>query len=298
MLSAPSVHVPYSQVSAPEAAQSTGVCWWWRRSMGGGRGWGSIELTWVRALPGCWQGRGQHRGRGATVGFFFCHHSTMQLYCMAVQPSDTTSPFIQLLAPCVSCRMSPHGPQQSSAWVCSPDATFQHPALFCSSGHSLRLGGHGRGQYPVYRSHSVLLPQTVGVFSSHREWGSPSVSSGLTPPVRSFPGCGDLSSLQIPPGFAGPTPLPFLFLFLLLSLVLPVKAGIFLDLFFVYGLCSPGALKILPFLMYSCCVCGERWTISAWSSGILILCLYFIFKQAKDSSFFSKSLTIFTENIR
>ena len=132
------------------------------------------------ALPGCWRGRGQHRGRGATVGFFFCHHSTMQLYCMAVQPSDTTSPFIQLLAPCVSCRMSPHGPQQSSAWVCSPDATFQHPALFCSSGHSLRLGGHGRGQYPVYRSHSVLLPQTVAMFSSHRE-GSPSVPTELAP---------------------------------------------------------------------------------------------------------------------
>ena len=61
-----------------------------------------------------------------------------------------------------------------------------------------------------------------------------------------------------PPRVAGPTPLPFLFLFLLLSLVLPVKAGIFLDLFIVHSLCSPGALKSLPFLMYSCCVCGER----------------------------------------
>ena len=66
--------------------------------------------------------------------------------------------------------------QDVSSWttavlclVCSLDPTFQHPALVCSGGHPLRLGGQGRGQYTVYRSRSVLLPQTVGVFSSHRE---------------------------------------------------------------------------------------------------------------------------------
>ena len=137
--------------------------------MGGGCGWGSIEPTRVVALPGCWRGRGQHRGRGAVVGFFFGHQSAMVLCCMVVQACATTSPFIELLPPCLSCRMSSHSPQQSSAWVCSLDPTFQHPALVCSGGHPLRLGGQGRGQYPVYTSHSVLLPQTVGVFSFHRE---------------------------------------------------------------------------------------------------------------------------------
>ena len=76
--------------------------------------------------------------------------------------------FAGLLPPCLSCRMSPHSPQQSSACVCFPDPTFWHPALVCSSGHPLRLGGQGRGQYTVYRSHSVLLPQTVAIFPSHR----------------------------------------------------------------------------------------------------------------------------------
>ena len=76
--------------------------------------------------------------------------------------------FAGLLPPCLSCRLSPHSPQQSSAWVCSPDLTFQHPALVCSGGHPPRLGGQGRGQYPVYTSHSVLLPQTVAMFFSHR----------------------------------------------------------------------------------------------------------------------------------
>ena len=298
VLSAPSVQVPYSQVSAPEAAPEHRSLLMVEEVHGGGRGWGSIEPTWVGALPGCWRGRGQHRGRGATVVFFSGHQSAMAVCCMMVQASAKTSPFIELLPPSVSCRMSPHSPQQSSAWVCSPDLTFQHPALVCSSGHSLRLGGQGRGQYPVYRSHSLLLPQTVGVFSSHREWGSPSVSSGLPLLVRSFSGCGDLSSLQIPPGLQ--VPLHFLscsfsFFFLLSYLS---KQESFLTFSLSTACVHRGLWKFFRFWCILV-VFVERDKLSlpdplaSWS-----FCLYFIFKQAKDSSLFSKSLRIFPENSR
>ena len=41
--------------------QSTGVCYLWRRCMGGDCGWSSIEPTWVVALPSAW-------GEGASTG--------------------------------------------------------------------------------------------------------------------------------------------------------------------------------------------------------------------------------------
>ena len=97
----------------------------------------------------------------------------------------------------------------SSAWVCPPNPTFQHTALVCIGGHPLRLGGQGRDQYPAHISLSFTL---VAVFSCHTERGSPSVRTEL-PPVRGFRGCGDLPSLQIPPGICGfhpaSFPLPF-----------------------------------------------------------------------------------------
>ena len=113
--------------------------------------------------------------------------------------------FAELLPPSCPLRMSPHSQPQSSAWVCSPNPTFQHPALVCCSGHPLRLGGQGWGQ------HTVLLPQTVAVFSSHREWGSSSTPTEL--PSRPSDG---LPRMSTSPLFSSPTriggpilPLPF-----------------------------------------------------------------------------------------
>ena len=110
------------------------------------------------------------------VGLPFGYHSPMVLCTIEVQASSTSISFAELLPPSCLLRMSPHSQPQSSAWVCSPNPTFQHPALVCSGALSgwcplspLRLGGQGWGQQPVYRSHCVLLPQTVAVFSSHRE---------------------------------------------------------------------------------------------------------------------------------
>ena len=103
------------------------------------------------------------------VGLPFGHHSPMVLCTIEVQASSTSIPFAELLPPSCPLRMSPHSQPQSSAWFSSPNPTFQHPALVCSGGHPLRLGGQGWGQQPLYRSHCVLLPQTVAVLSSHRE---------------------------------------------------------------------------------------------------------------------------------
>lgn len=189
------------------------------------------------------------------MGFFSGHQSAMVLCCMVVQASYNPQ-LIELLPPTFSCRMSRHrGPQQSSAWVCFPDPTFQHPALVCSGGHLLRLGGEGRGQYPVCRSHTVLLPRTVAVFSSHKNEAPPSVSTGLPQTLRSFPDV-EAFSLFRSPRVAGATPLPFLFLFPSFSPVLPVKAGIF-PFLSLSTACVHGGSGALPFLMYSCCVCGE-----------------------------------------
>ena len=99
---------------------------------------------------------------------------------LVVQASSTSIPFAELLPPACPLRMSPHSQPQSSAWVCSPIPTFQHPALVCSGGHPLRLRGQGWAQQPVYRSHSVLhtgcsilFPQRMSL-SFCPNWAPPS----------------------------------------------------------------------------------------------------------------------------
>ena len=193
------------------------------------------------------------------VGFFFRHQSAMALCCMVVQASATTSLFIELLPPCLSCRMAPHrGP---TAVLClgllsRPHIPAPSPCLQCWT--PSQAGWAGQGSVPcVQVSHCpaatdcccALFPQRMRL-PFCLSW-TPSTSEELPEMWRPV-----LSS--DPPRVAGATPPPFLLLFLHFSPVLPVKAGIFPDLFIVHSLCSPGALKFLPFLMYSCCVCGER----------------------------------------
>ena len=114
------------------------------------------------------------------VGLPFGYHSPMVLCTIEVQASSTSISFAELLPPSCLLRMSPHSQPQSSAWVCSPVPTFQHPALVCSGGHPLRLRGQGWAQQPVYRSHSVLhtgcsvlFPQRMSL-SFCPNWAPPS----------------------------------------------------------------------------------------------------------------------------
>ena len=44
--------------------------------------------------------------------------------------------------------MFPHSQPQSSAWVCSLEPTFQHPALVCSGGRASYAGWAGQGSGP------------------------------------------------------------------------------------------------------------------------------------------------------
>ena len=129
---------------------------------------------------------------------------------LVVQASSTSIPFAELLPPSCPLRMSPHSQPQSSAWVCSPIPTFQHPALVCSGGHPLRLRGQGWAQQPVYRSHSVLHTGCSVLFPQRM---SLSFCPNWAPPSEGLPWMGRPLLSSVPPGFCGshPTsfPLPF-----------------------------------------------------------------------------------------
>ena len=61
------------------------------------------------------------------VGLHLGHHSPMALRTMVVQASTSSIPFAELSPHSRPLRISPQSQPQSSAWVCSPNPTFQHP---------------------------------------------------------------------------------------------------------------------------------------------------------------------------
>ena len=61
------------------------------------------------------------------VGLRLGHHSPMALRAMMVQASTSSILFAELFPHSRPLRMSPQSRPQSSAWVCSPNPTFQHP---------------------------------------------------------------------------------------------------------------------------------------------------------------------------
>ena len=186
---------------------------WWGGGWGGGSSCGGREITHLGGSHAwCLERQGQTQGQtGCKEVLPFGITQQRRSASLVVQASSTSIPIAELLPPSRPLRMSPHVQPHSSAWVYSPNPTFQHPGLVCIRGHRIRLGGLGWGQYPVCRSHSVLHAGCRLLFPQRTR--SPSVPTEL-PPVRGFPGCGDLSSLQIPPGFCGSHsasfPLPFL----------------------------------------------------------------------------------------
>ena len=191
------------------------------------------------------------------VGFFFRHQSAMALCCMVVQASATTSLFIELLPPCLSCRMAPHrGPTAVHCLDLLSRPHIPAPSPCLQWWTPSQAGWAGQGSVAcVQVSHCpaatdcccVLFPQRMRLLFC-LNWAPQ--------PVKSFPGCGDSPLFRSPQSCRShstsfPVPFPSFF-------SCPFKAGIILDLFIVHSLCSLWALKILPFLMYSCCVCGER----------------------------------------
>ena len=125
---------------------------------------------------------------------------------LVVRASFTSIPFAELLPPSCPLRMSPHSPPQSSAWVCSPSPTFQHPALVCSGGLPLRLHGQGWGQQPVYRSHSVLHTGCSVLFPQRM---SLSFCPNWAPCSEGLPWMWRPLLSSVPPWFCGSHPASF-----------------------------------------------------------------------------------------
>ena len=98
----------------------------------------------VGVLASAWPGGAGIGGEGLQWWFFPL--GITQQRCSAslvVQASSTSIPFAELLPPSCPLRMSPHSQPQSSAWVCSPNPTFQDPALVCSGGLPAQAWGAG-----------------------------------------------------------------------------------------------------------------------------------------------------------
>ena len=74
------------------------------------------------------------------MGFLFGHQSPLALSSLVVQASTTSIPFAELLPHSHHFRLFPHSQQQSSASICSPNPTFQHPALVCIGGKASKAG--------------------------------------------------------------------------------------------------------------------------------------------------------------
>ena len=121
----------------------------WGKYMVEASGWGLSRAHLSGSPSWCLVSRGQHRGErlqwASSLGITQQQRSVL---CWFRLPPHAF-PCVDFLSPSHPPRTSPHSPQQSSAWVCSPNPTFQYPALVCSGGHPLKLGGQGWGQYPV-----------------------------------------------------------------------------------------------------------------------------------------------------
>ena len=176
------------------------------------------------AIPRTWRGRDRNRGREAARRFFPSgiteQHRSASL---VVQASLESSPLPPVPTGCIlmanRCPL-PGFALQTPRSSTQPLSTLEH-TLF-------RLGGQGRNQYPVNRSHSVLhaccrvlFPQRTRLpFCPNRAppRGGAALAVETSPLFRS------------PQGFVGSIWLLFLFPFLQHSLVLPGSAGIFLVL--------------------------------------------------------------------
>ena len=158
------------------------------------------------AIPRTWRGRDRNRGREAARRFFPSgiteQHRSASLVVQASLESSSLPPVpsgcILLANHCPLPGFALQTPRSST----QPLSTLEHTLS----------GLVGRAGISTLCTGLTLSYMHVAVFSSHRERGSPSVPTEL-PPGRGCTGCGDLSSLQIPPGFCGfhlaSFPLPF-----------------------------------------------------------------------------------------
>ena len=109
------------------------------------------------------------------VGLHLGHHSPMALRAMMVQASTSSILFAELFPHSRPLRMSPQSRPQSSAWVCSPNPTFQHPEPLSAVVDTLSGWVDRAGQGSVPRVQVSLCPPATCWLpcSLPRMWSSP-----------------------------------------------------------------------------------------------------------------------------
>lgn len=136
----------------------------------------------------------------AMVALPFVRHSTMALAPMVTQAS---SPRLSSLWSSLLQEMLLHSQQLSPPWVCSPNPTFQHPALLCTRRHTTQAGvcrGAARTMStvlcPAFHRPVVVFPavcgaQARGAPAPHPETrarqGCPPRRRALSPACRWLP---------------------------------------------------------------------------------------------------------------
>ena len=169
MLSAPSVPIANSQVSAPKAAPEYRSLLIVDEVNGGSHNFGLKRPMWVEFFIAPVE-QGPAEGTRDAVGFFFGYHLPMALCSLMIQAYTTSILFAKLLPYSHPFRMFPHCQLQSSAWVCSTNPTFQNAALFLHWWTCL-YGWVGRAGVSTLCSALTLscCHTLVAMFSPHRE---------------------------------------------------------------------------------------------------------------------------------
>ena len=107
--------------------------------MGEAMAGGSNDPRLCRVLHSPWTAGAGIRDKGCSWLILWASLNN-DTFSVVVHASSTSILFIDLLPLSRPLSMSPHSTPQSSAWVCSPNPTFQHPALVCIAGHATKAG--------------------------------------------------------------------------------------------------------------------------------------------------------------
>ena len=272
--------------------QLTGVFSWAapeRRSLwiveegdGGGHGWGLKRPTWVEFFV-VFSRRGRHKGQGmhwaSSLGVSHQCHSALWWFRLPPQASRLQSSSHSPIPSGCFLKANLNPLPGSALWT----PHFSTQPLSAAVGVPLRLGGQGRGQDPVCRSHSVLLPHWLPCSLPQRMrlsfcrnwvpwWGVPRMWRLLLTFMSPL-GCRPhptSSPLPFASSFSCPT-------WLSRNLSCPFRlprASASVQL---------GSVKIFPFLFH---LWRDRWSPDLpMPLASRTFCLYFIFKLANGHQF-------------
>ena len=182
---------------------------WWGGGWGGGSRCGHHKITHLgwRTIASAWRGRNRHRVERLQVSSYLwasLNSATLLLWWLRLPPQASHLQSSSLPPVHSGCLLTGnHSPLPGSAL---PTPRFRTQPL--SASEDTLSGCVGRAGVCTLRTGLTLSSTLVAVFSFRRERGSPSVATEL-PPVRGFPGCKDLCSLQILTGFCWSHPSSF-----------------------------------------------------------------------------------------